>query len=83
MRRMRVVDANLGPPTPSKICKDLPALTFRCEQSAEDTPRAYRNCMSGYEHVNIVTEAVVGMVFAAKQPILWGCRYARSGTESA
>jgi hypothetical protein len=82
MRRMRVVDASPGPPTaaPSIIGIDLPALMFRCEQSAVDTPRAYRYCMSECEHVNVIAGAIVGMVFTAKQPILWGCCYAaRSG----
>lgn len=32
------------------------------------------------EHVNVIAGEVV--VFTAKQPILWGCCYARSGTES-
>jgi hypothetical protein len=53
------------------IGMDLPALTFRCEQLAED--------MSGCEHVNVIVGAAVGMVFTAKQPILWGCCYVRSG----
>ncbi|KAN0109869.1 hypothetical protein V8E52_008830 [Russula decolorans] len=80
MRRMRVVDASPGPPTaaPSIIGIDLPALMFRCEQSAVDTPRAYRYCMSECEHVNVIAGAIVGMVFTAKQPILWGCCYAAS-----
>src|SRR6266576_2963198 len=73
MRQMRAVDASM----------DLPALMFRCKQSesAVDTPgpRAYRYCMTGCEHLNVIAGAVVGMVFTAKQPILWGCCYARSG----
>jgi hypothetical protein len=61
-----VVDASTGPLTtaPLIIDMDVPALTFRCEQSAEDIARAYRYyCMLGREHVNIIAGAVVGMIF--------------------
>ena len=44
----------------------MPALTFRCEQSAEDTPRAY--C-----YVNVIhgTVQLSGWFFTEKQPFLW------------
>lgn len=61
--------------------KHLPALMFKCEQSAVGTLRTRCYCVSGCGHANVIAGAVVGMIFTAKQPI---CGVTRClGTESA